>query len=80
MVRAKLDQSRVLVTKFHQNRSTLKGISAVKDRHTHRQTNSAENKGPFGGSCPVTEFCQVQNSLCVQVLRSPILAALLHGT
>jgi len=34
----------------------------------------------FGGSCPVTEFCQVQNSLCVQVLRSCILAALLHGT
>jgi len=34
----------------------------------------------FGGSCPVTEFCQVQNSLCVQVLRSRILAALLHGT
>jgi len=31
-------------------------------------------------SCPLTEFCQVQNSLCVQVLRSPILAALLHGT
>ena len=24
------------------------------------------------------EFCQVQNSLYVQVLRSPILAALLH--
>jgi len=34
----------------------------------------------FGGSCPVTEFCQVQNSLYVQVLRSPILAALLHDT
>jgi len=34
----------------------------------------------FGGSCPVTEFCEVQNSLCVQVLSSPILAALLHGT
>jgi len=33
----------------------------------------------FGGSCSVTEFYQVQNSLCVQVLRSPILAALLHG-
>jgi len=32
----------------------------------------------FGGSCPVTEFCQVQNSLCVQVLRSAILAGLLH--
>ena len=27
----------------------------------------------FGGCCSVTEFCQVQNSLCVlQVLRSPI--------
>ena len=34
----------------------------------------------FWGSCPVTEFCQVQSSFCVQVLRSPILAALLHDT
>jgi len=34
----------------------------------------------FGGSFPITEFCQVQNSLCVQVLRSPILAPLLHCT
>jgi len=34
----------------------------------------------FGGSCPLTEFYQLQNSLCVQVLRSPILAALVHGT
>ena len=34
----------------------------------------------FGGSCPLTEFCQVQNSLYVQILRSPILAALLHCT
>ena len=25
-----------------------------------------------GGSCLLTEFCQLQNSLCVQVLRSPI--------
>jgi len=32
----------------------------------------------FGGSCPLTEFRHVQNSLRVQVLRSPILAALLH--
>ena len=32
------------------------------------------------GSCPLTEFYHVQNSLCVQVLRSPMLAALLHGT
>ena len=34
----------------------------------------------LGGSCPLMEFCQVQNSLCVQVLHSSILAALLHGT
>jgi len=34
----------------------------------------------FGGSCRLTEFRHVQNSLCVQVLLSPILAALLHGT
>jgi len=36
----------------------------------------------FGGSCPppLMEFCQVQNSLCVQVLHYPILAALLHDT
>jgi len=35
----------------------------------------------FGSCCPVTEFCQVQNSLCaLQVLHCPILAALLHST
>ena len=34
----------------------------------------------FGRSCPLTEFCPVQNSLYVEVLRSFILAALLHGT
>jgi len=34
----------------------------------------------LGGSYPLAEFYQVQNSLCVQVLRAPILAALLHGT
>jgi len=34
----------------------------------------------FGGSCPLTKFCPVQNSLYVQVLRSYILAASLHGT
>ena len=31
-------------------------------------------------SSGLTEFCPVQNSLYVQVLRSPILAALLYGT
>ena len=34
----------------------------------------------FRGLLPLTEFCPVQNSLYVQVLRSRILAALLHGT
>ena len=33
-----------------------------------------------GALAPITEFCQVQSSLCVYVLHSPILAALLHGT
>ena len=47
MVAAKLDQSGVLVTKFRQNRLTLKGRSASQ-RHTDSQTNSAENKGPSG--------------------------------
>jgi len=34
----------------------------------------------FVGFCPLTEFCYVQNSLCLQALHSHILAALLHGT
>ena len=34
----------------------------------------------FWGSCLLTEFCQVQSSLCVQVLHSPKLAALQHST
>jgi len=34
----------------------------------------------FGDSCPLTEFFWVQSSLSVEVLCSPILAALLHGT
>jgi len=32
----------------------------------------------FGESCPLTEFCQVQNSLCVQVLHSAVLTAFMH--
>jgi len=34
----------------------------------------------FGVNCSLPEFCQVQTSRCVQVLRSPTLTALLHGT
>jgi len=41
MVASKLDHSRILVTKFHQNRSTMKGRSAGQrqtDTDTDRQT------------------------------------------
>jgi len=34
----------------------------------------------FEGSYPLTEFCHVQNSLYLQVSRSSILEALLHGS
>ena len=34
----------------------------------------------FNGILPAAKFCQLQNSLYVQVLCSPILASLLHST
>jgi len=34
----------------------------------------------FRGFLPLTEFCQLQSSLCIQVLCSHILVGLLHGT
>jgi len=34
----------------------------------------------FGGACPLTEFCEVGNSLCVNALPSPVFAAFLHCT
>jgi len=42
-VAAKLDHSGVVMTKFHQNRSTLKGRSASQ-RHTERQTDRLTDK------------------------------------
>jgi len=48
MVAAKLDRSKVLVSKFRENRSTLKGRSAGQ-RHTDRQTNSADKPVGFYG-------------------------------
>jgi len=39
-----------------------------------------EHSVRFGGLLPPDGILSVQNSLCVQVLRSHILAALLHGT
>jgi len=47
MVAAKLDQSRVLVTKFRQNRLTMKGRSAGQthtDTQTDRQTDRLTDK------------------------------------
>jgi len=44
-----------------------------------RQPNFARYLAVFWAGT-LTEFCHMQNSLCVQVLRSPILAALLRGT
>jgi len=43
MVAAKLDQSSVIVTKFHQNQLTLKGRSAGQ-RQTDRQTDTQTDK------------------------------------
>ena len=34
----------------------------------------------FGSSCLLTEFCQLQNSLCVHVFLTATLARLLYGT
>ena len=47
-IAAKLDYSRVLVTKFHQNRSTLKGRSAGQ-RHTVKPVGFY---GPIAPPCP----------------------------
>jgi len=66
--------------------------SLLHQRHSKEVNQTLHNVWPspglvhyiyiFGGSCPcpLTEFCQVQNSLCIQVLCSTILTALLHGT
>jgi len=53
----------------HQNFAGCLALSCASTLYIH-----------FWGSCRLAEFFQLQSSLCVQVLRSPILAALLHGT
>ena len=50
IVAAKLDHSRVLVTKFRKNRSTLKGKVPVRDTHTDRQTDKPV--GFYGPTAP----------------------------
>jgi len=68
----------------------LPSLPVLQRRHSPQANQTLHNIWPsprlvhyiyiFRGSCPLTEFCPVQNSLYVQLLRSPILAALLHGT
>ena len=74
MVVAKLDQSRVLVTKFRQNLSTLKGRSAGQrhtdtHRQTDRQTNSAENKGPSVLQSGQKSFYYRQKSIKINLTK-----------
>jgi len=71
---------RVLASLLHRGRSTEANQTLHDVWPSPGLVHYMYTFGLSGGSCPVTEFCQLQNSLCVQVLRSPILAALLHGT
>ena len=76
---ANFNRFRMLASSLHQRRSTDVNqplhdvwpltVSWAGTPYTH-----------FPGLLPLRDFCQVQNSLCIQVLRFPILAALLHGT
>jgi len=65
MVATKLDHSRVLVTKFRENWLTLKCRSASQ-RHTDRQTNSAENKGPSGLQSGQKNVCSYNSLMWVK--------------
>ena len=77
MVAAKLDHSRVLVTKFHQNRSTLKVEVQVRDAHTHthrqteRQTDRQTDK-PVGFYGPIAP--PVPNAPSLECSRASIAA------
>jgi len=66
---------RVLALLLHRRRS----INGGQPNFARLAASWAGTLYTLGGSCPLTEFCQVQKN-CVQVLRSAILAALLHGT
>jgi len=76
-------------SKFQRNEVST-GFALLHRRHSTEVNQTLHNVWPsvgpvhyihiFGGSCPLTESCKVQNSLCVQVLRSAMLAALLHDT
>jgi len=67
MVAAKLDHSRVLVTKFHLNRSMLKGRSASQrntDRQTDRQTRL---------KIRALQVCNRVNKLLITIIISKLL-------
>jgi len=55
IVAAKLDQSRVLVTKCHQNPSTLK-VRSAGQRHTHKAIGFYGPIAPPGPNAPSSEF------------------------
>jgi len=70
--RANFNQFRVLASLLQRRRSP----EANQTLHDVCPSPGLVHYVHFGGFCPLTEFCYVQNSLCVQVLRSPVLAAL----
>jgi len=71
------------------NFNVFRVLASLQHRHRSTEVNQTlHNVWPFpglvhyiyifGGSCPLTNSARCKNSLCIQVLRSPILAALLH--
>jgi len=73
---ANFDRFRILASLLHRRHST-EANQTLHDVWPHPGLVHCVH---FWGSCPLMEFCQVQISLCDQVLHSPILAALLHCT
>jgi len=80
----------LLATLGHPSQQISTGFASWTSQVTQRRSTKLHNIWTFpglvdyiyilGGLAPLTEFYQVPNSLCVQVLRSPILATVLHGT
>ena len=73
MVAANLDQSRVLVTTFHQNRSTMKGRSAGQ-RHTDTQTDRQAGWFSRSDCAPISERQQFRMSPVRNARRASIAA------
>jgi len=77
---ANFNEFRVLPSLLQRRRST----DRPQPNHRYARCLAASCAGTlyihFRWLLSLREFCQVQNSLYVQVLRSPILATLVHGT